>query len=486
MPQSPESSGEPRIPGLPGSGPFRSAAVVAVSGGPVYHDPIVTVPDTETVTMPLDRALLREIFAKQQFDIRRASIREMARLVQTIEQEVGTRFVRMEFGIPGLSVDPIAIEAEREALTQADVGHVYAPFEGLPALKEEAARFAELFLGIDVTPDCCVPTVGAMQGCFASILLASEMHAERRTVLLLEPGFPVNQLQLRLLGLEAAKIDFYDHRGETLLRAVEERVARGDVCGMLWSSPNNPSWVVLTEQELRGLARICDKHDVLAIEDLAYFGMDTREDYHTPGQPPYQPTILRYTDRGVCILSSSKMFSYAGQRIALSILPPGLMSMEYPNLTRRMGTPHVGHAYVHGALYPVTASVPESPQYGLTALLRAVNSGNRGPFAPAAEYARRAKLVKPLFLEAGFRLVYDRDLDRPLADGFYFTISHPKFADGADLLLELMHYGISAITLETTGSCRTEGLRACVSMIGEAEMPLLRERLERFRLDHSV
>jgi aspartate/methionine/tyrosine aminotransferase len=438
------------------------------------------------MSVPFDRQAIREILGSQNFDLRVASIREMNKIVGAIEERLGVRFIRMEFGVPGLPLSPLAVDAEHEALGRRGVGHVYAPFDGIPELKQEAARFVKLFLDLDVPAACCVPTVGAMEGCFASILLAARLREERNTLLCLEPGFPVNKLQLRLLGIPSARIDFYDHRGDRLVRAVEERVRQGDVCGILWSSPNNPSWIILTESELKGLGRICDRYGVLAIEDLAYFAMDSRVDYSRPGQPPYQPTVLRHTSWGVCLLSTSKVFSYAGQRIALAILSPELMRTESPDLARSCGTPNVGHALVHGILYPTTASVPESTQYGLRALLRAANAGDPRLFEPAREYARRAAIMKRAFLEHGFRLVYDNDLGQPLADGFYFTIAYPGFEHGADLLLELLHYGISAITLESAGSSRTEGLRACVSLTGDAEFPVLRERLRKFHEDHPA
>jgi aspartate/methionine/tyrosine aminotransferase len=212
--------------------------------------------------------------------------------------------------------------------------------------------------------------------------------------------------------------------------------------------------------------------------------MDVREDYTRPGEPPFQPTVLRHTRNGISVISSSKIFSYAGQRIALAVISPELMQRQAPDLLERLGTTNVGHALIHGVLYPITASVPESPQYGLLALLREVNRGNSSLFRPAREYARRARIAKSLFLANGFELVYASDLGRPLADGFYFTIGHPRYARGADLLRELLHYGISAITLETTGSCRTEGLRACVSLIDDQHFEALGERLARFREDH--
>ena len=438
------------------------------------------------MTIPLDRAAVRRILDAQPFDVRQASIREMSRLVEALEAEFAIRFLRMEFGIPGLPTSPIAIEAEIEALRSHGVGSLYAPFDGIPELKVEAARFVELFLDLDVPAACCVPTIGAMEGCFAALALAQRMHPTRGTVLLLEPGFPVNRRQASFLGLEIAAVDFYDHRGDTLLDAVDARLARGDVCAILWSSPNNPSWIVLTEAELEGLGRLCDRHDVLAIEDLAYFGMDVRQDYLTPGKPPFQPTVLRYTTNGICIVSSSKMFSYAGQRIALAVLEPGLAERTIPALTERLGTALVRHAFVHGVLYPLTACVPETPQYGLLALLRAANAGDRSLFEPAREYARRARAMKAIFLRHGFRLVYDNDLGAPLADGFYFTLGYPGFDDGADLVVELLHYGISAIPLAATGSCRREGLRACVSLVGPELFATLEERARAFREDHPI
>jgi len=75
------------------------------------------------------------------------------------------------------------------------------------------------------------------------------------------------------------------------------------------------------------------------------------------------------------------------------------------------------------------------------------------------EYAVRAGIMRKMFTDNGFRIVYDMDVDKPLADGFYFTFSYPGFT-GSELLEELLYYGISAISLEITGSDRIEGVRA--------------------------
>ena len=92
--------------------------------------------------------------------------------------------------------------------------------------------------------------------------------------------------------------------------------------------------------------------------------------------------------------------------------------------------------------------------------------------------------MKKLFLDNGFKIVYDKDEDELIADGFYFTFSYPGFT-GAELLGELIYYGISAISLAITGSERIEGVRACVSLVKREQFPVLEERLQWFHKNHS-
>ena len=74
-------------------------------------------------------------------------------------------------------------------------------------------------------------------------------------------------------------------------------------------------------------------------------------------------------------------------------------------------------------------------------------------------------------------------MDQPIADGFYFTIAYPGM-NGGELMKALIYYGISAISLSTTGS-KQEGLRACTSFIKAHQYDLLDERLKLFKEHHS-
>jgi hypothetical protein len=81
--------------------------------------------------------------------------------------------------------------------------------------------------------------------------------------------------------------------------------------------------------------------------------------------------------------------------------------------------------------------------------------------------------------------VYDQDDGEPLADGFYFTIAYPGFT-GEELIEKFLYYGISAISLAITGSERTEGLRACVSLVKREQFPDLEMRLKKFHEHYPI
>jgi len=412
-----------------------------------------------------------------------ASIREIVQLVNRIQEMTGIQFIRTEMGVPGLSVPKVAIEAEIKALKKG-IASVYPPIEGKKDLKQELSRFIKLFLNIDVNPEGCIPTVGSMQGSMACFLITNRTDDKKDTTLFIDPGFPVQKKQLHVLGFKYKNFDIYNFRGSKLKAKLEEFVAHGNISTFIYSNPNNPAWFCFTEKELQIIGELADKYGVIVIEDLAYFGMDFREDYGKPGKPPFQPTVARYTDNYVLLFSSSKAFSYAGQRIGSAIISNKLFQKEFPNLAQYFSSTRFGQAFIQDAIYTLSAGTAYSAQYGFEAVLKAVNDGEYDFVNGVREYGERAKLMKQLFLDNGFKIVYDKDEDRLLADGFYFTISYLDYT-GEQLLEEFLRYGISALTLDTTGSERTEGLRICVSQTHLHDIPLLKERLENFRRGHS-
>lgn len=414
----------------------------------------------------------------------KASIREIKKLVDEIEKGTGEQFVRMEMGVPGIPPVQIGIDAQVEALKKG-VAAIYPNIWGHQELKTEFSRFLKLFMNIDVKPDVCIPTVGSMQGSFASILCMSRTNKNQDSTLFIDPGFPVHKMQHTALNLRYETFDVYNYRGEKLREKLESYFSTGKFHSVLYSNPNNPSWICLTEDELKIIGELSNKYNVAILEDLAYFGMDFRKDYSKPGVPPYQPTVARYSDNYILFVSSSKIFSYAGERIGMMVVSEKLFNISLPDLLRYYSTDKLGYSLIFETLYPLSSGVSHSAQYALAAIYKAVNDGEFNFLDYVKDYGIKAHEMKEIFTNNGFKIVYDMDLDQPIADGFYFTFSYPGM-DAEKLLKEMLYYGVSAISLLITGSDRKEGIRACTSLVRHDQFPDLEVRLKKFHEDHPI
>ncbi len=433
---------------------------------------------------PIDFDIVQEkIKASGLKSVGKASIRELVRLVNEIENASGKKFIRMEMGVPGLTPPEVGTNAEIEAL-KSGVAAKYPMIDGVSHLKDEISLFVKNFLNIDVSREGCIPTVGSMQGGFASFLMSSKLNPKKDTVLFIDPGFPVQKQQLDVLELKYETFDVYNYRGELLREKLKSYLSKGHISSILYSNPNNPSWICFTDTELKIIGELADEYDAIVVEDLAYFAMDFRKDYSIPGEAPYQPTVANYTDNWMMLISSSKSFSYAGQRVGMMVISNELYARKYDTLEAKFGKAEFGYNMIYKVLYALSSGVTHSAQYGLAAMLKAVNNGSYDFVAEIREYGERAKIMKKLFIDNGFTIVYDKDEDQPLADGFYFTYSY-KNMSGIDLLEEMIYYGISAISLSITGSERSEGIRACVSQTQRNQFDDLEERLKLFNNHHS-
>ncbi len=428
---------------------------------------------------PINFETVKQIRATSQLpSLGTATIRELVRLVNNIEHKTGEKFIRMEMGVPGIEPPKVGIDAEIEAL-KSGVASKYPMIDGVPKLKVAASNFVKAFMNVELSPESCVSTVGSMQGSTAVFLVANRCNEKKDTILFIDPGFPVQKQQCDVLGMKYATFDVYNYRGKKLRTKLEKMLSAGNISTLIYSNPNNPSWICFTEEELQIIGEMANKYDVIIVEDLAYFGMDFRVDYSKPNQAPFQPTVAKYSDNYIFLISSSKAFSYAGQRIGMLCMSDKLYKRKYAGLTRNYATDEFGYSVIYGALYALSTGVSHSAQYGLAAMLEAASNGSFDFLAEVKLYENRAKIMKKLFVENGFNIVYDKDIDRPVGDGFYFTFSYPGMT-GAELLEHLIYYGISAIALEITGSERTEGLRACVSQTHESQFEALEFRLKAF------
>lgn len=433
---------------------------------------------------PLDYNIVTETIESMQLgDFSGATIRDIAMLAGKLEQKTGQPFIHLEMGVPGLKPSQIGIDAEKKALDDGCAA-IYPPNAGVDRLKQAASKFIKAFIGIDLQPQGCIATVGSMQGTFAVFTTLHLAMPERDTILFIHPGFPVQTDQCKVIGLKSMGLDIHDYRGPKLIQKLDELLSQGNISGLVYSNPNNPSWVCFTDEELRGIGELATKYGVIILEDLAYFAMDFRRDLSHPFQPPYQASVARYTDNYVMTISGSKAFSYAGQRIGVCCIADGLYHRHFEALDILFGVPEFGRFLDARIIYTLSSGCCHSVQYGMAAMMEAACSGEFDFVGQVREYGRRAAILKQHLLQNGFYLVYDNDMGEPLADGFYFTCQYPGMTD-LQLTHELMYYGISVYPLDTMGS-HEQGVRVCTSFFKPEQESLFAERIAAFHSNHPL
>jgi len=427
--------------------------------------------------------LVRQVVEKLRIpNLEKATIGEVVLIAQRLEQLTGIPFIRMDQGVPGLEPCRIGTEAEKAAL-DTGIPAIYPAAEGVPDWKKQGARFVKAFLNIDLSPTGCVPVTGSVAGSFGAFIGCCQRDRQKDTVLFIDPGFPIQKSQLRVLGYRWQSFDIYHFRGDALRKKMESYLSKGNIAAVIYSNPNNPAWISLTESELQVIGELATEYDAIVLEDLAYFGMDFRTDFGHPFTPPFIPTAARYTDNYMLMLSASKIFSCAGQRAAFIVISDTLFNRRFEDLAERYaGSGVFGPTLIASILYMITSGATHSTQFGYAAMLKAASDGQYNFIEVTAEYAERARRMKAIFEKHGIHVLYDKDIDRDISDGFFFTIGYPNMSCG-ELMRELLYYGVSSIVLSTTGS-QQQGIRACCSRMSEPLYDVLDERLNAFRKDH--
>lgn len=440
--------------------------------------------------VPLDKHIVDSIC--RQFGLRNfnelgtASIRQLAGVVHNIEQATGLEYVNMALGEPGLPAEKIGIEAEHQALLNGCASH-YPNIIGIPEVKKWGSEFVRAFINIPRPPECILPTVGSMQAAFALNMLLTRLNPEKDTILFLDPCFPVQKMQCNVIGSRIEAFDIADFRGDKLREELERHLQSGRIAGILFSNPNNPTWACLADEELRTIGELATEYDAIVLEDLAYLNMDFRDPNRgNPYAEPYQPSVGQYTHNCIQLISCSKIFSYAGQRAAFVAIDPVLAKRVYPALGKRLhNNGELLQSFAYFFLYALSSGVCHSVQYGMAAMLQAACEGKLRFVDNTREYARRAKKIKEILVRNGFNIVYDKDANgQEVGDGFFFTFGYKDWS-GKKLVNKLIYYGVSAISLESTGAQR-EGMRGCASTIREDQYEVLDERLRKFNEDYSL
>ena len=157
--------------------------------------------DISMIQTPINKEIVDGLISQLGIqDFAKATIREVKQVAALSEEKSGVEFIKMEMGIPGLPAAKVGVDAQIKALKDG-IAHSYPDIQGYPELKKQASRFVKAFVGVDIAAEGCVPVCGSMQGTFASFLTCSQACKGKDTVLFIDPGFPVQKMQLQVLEI---------------------------------------------------------------------------------------------------------------------------------------------------------------------------------------------------------------------------------------------------------------------------------------------
>ncbi|WP_433266169.1 pyridoxal phosphate-dependent aminotransferase [Actinosynnema sp. CS-041913] len=196
----------------------------------------------------------------------------------------------------------------------------YPPGTGMPVLRQAIAEHRTRF-GTDYDPDTeILVTVGATEAIAASLLALVEPGDE---VVLIEPYYDSYAASVALAGATRRTVGLVEEPGTGRLgldvQALRDAVGPRTKA-ILLNTPHNPTGTVLDRAELAEVARLCVRHDVIAITDEVYEHLvfDGRE--HVP-----LATLPGMAERTVTISGAGKTFNCTGWKIGWVCAPAELV-----------------------------------------------------------------------------------------------------------------------------------------------------------------
>jgi aspartate/methionine/tyrosine aminotransferase len=238
-------------------------------------------------------------------DITRPPIAEVNALASELAAQ-GRDLVNLGQAILGLPPPERAVERVRSWLDE-NPQHVYAPDPGQPEAREAVARFLGERKGIEATAEQVILTCGANQAFVNALLTVTRPGDE---VVLMSPGYFDHDFAVTLAGctVRDAPLRLDGDRYAIDLEAVEAAMSERTRAVVL-VSPGNPSGMVATPEETRGLCDLCALRDAWLVSDEVYDLLTFPPARHV------SPASLGIHEKVIVLGSFSKVFALASWRV---------------------------------------------------------------------------------------------------------------------------------------------------------------------------
>jgi aspartate/methionine/tyrosine aminotransferase len=225
---------------------------------------------------------------------------------QELERQ-GKRVIHFEIGDPDFDTPSNIIEAACRALRGGDTH--YTNSSGMIDYKEVAADVTERSRGFKPDLDQILVTAGANVQIYYAIACVTNPGEE---VIIPDPSFVSYNSIIKFIGAKSVKIPLYE-KNEFRMNPEDVENALTDKTRMIIiNSPHNPTGSVMSEDEIRRIYEIAEKHDVFLMSDEVYTRM-IYEDSDTKFISPSKYDKCR--ERTLVVHAFSKSYAMTGWRL---------------------------------------------------------------------------------------------------------------------------------------------------------------------------
>jgi aspartate aminotransferase len=227
----------------------------------------------------------------------------------------GRPMIYLQIGEPDFDTPANVRAAAKRALDEGETH--YAPFPGIPALREAIAADVALRKGVQADPSQVFVTVGGKGVLLYAILGLVDPGDE---VIVPDPGYPIYESLTRFVGATPVPIPI---RMENDFRLDVDDLAalitpRTRV--LFINSPANPTGGVLTRDDLQRIAALAIEHDLWVVTDeiygrILYDGAEHVSIAALPGM----------AERTIILDGFSKTFAMTGWRLGYAVVPTSLI-----------------------------------------------------------------------------------------------------------------------------------------------------------------
>ncbi len=225
----------------------------------------------------------------------------------------GKEVVHLEIGEPDFDTPRHIIDAAVKALNEGKTH--YGPAAGIPELRTILAEDMGKRRNIKIQPEQVVVTPGAKPIMFFSMLA---LVNEGDEVMYPNPGFPIYESVINFIGAKSIPYPLREDREFSFDIDEFMSLITAKTRLIILNTPQNPTGGILTESDLKAVAKVAQEKDIYILSDEVYMNIIYEGAHHSIASIPGMP------ERTIILDGFSKTYAMTGWRLGYGAMPKDL------------------------------------------------------------------------------------------------------------------------------------------------------------------